>query len=385
MSKILITGDTFLGSPKVEKLAEELKTIELFGDFAPIIKKADLAITNLESPVTDKSTERISKTGPHIKSSVKSLDVLKNVGFNMVTLANNHILDFGFQGLKSTINACNKLGLDYTGAGTSFQDARKPYIVKNFNNSSVCIINIAENEFSTTQVFGYGAHPFDLINNSYEIIDAKKKYDIVIVIVHGGREHYPLPSPKFQKALRFFVENGADAVIAHHSHCYSGYEIYKDSPIFYSLGNFHFNNIVDKSRFPLWNSGIAVELEVTTSKKLLFRILPYHQCKGDKLSIELLKNQDLNSFYKDIEQKRVIIENKELLFSEWTKYIDFEKRHYITSLFVRNKWLKKLVNRKLIPLHYFYNKTYRINLINLIRCEAHEEILMDSLKRSDKI
>ena len=70
---------------------------------------------------------------------------------------------------------------------------------------------------------------------------AKEDNDLVIVIVHGGREHYQLPTPKQRERFRFYADAGADFVVGHHTHCYSGYEIYKGKPIFYSLGNFIFD------------------------------------------------------------------------------------------------------------------------------------------------
>ena len=67
----------------------------------------------------------------------------------------------------------------------------------------------------------------DIIDNAKEIKNAKEKADYVFVIVHGGHEHYSLPSPKMQKQYRFYVEQGADIVIGHHTHCINGNEVYK--------------------------------------------------------------------------------------------------------------------------------------------------------------
>ena len=165
MGEILITGDTYLGSNKIKNLAEDGDLLSLFGDFLPIIKNSSLSITNLESPITDEEEGTIVKTGPLLKSSKKSLNILKKAGFNLVTLANNHIMDYGRQGLLNTFKECQKLSLDYVGAGDSINEAQKPYITK-LDGKSIAIINIAENEFSTVGVNPFGANPIDYINNS---------------------------------------------------------------------------------------------------------------------------------------------------------------------------------------------------------------------------
>src|SRR5690606_32678577 len=102
--KILISGDFCpVGRSKSNIDKEDYKT--LFGGFENYSQKADLAITNLECPLTE-SNSPIVKTGPNIKSSINSLAALKYADFDVVTLANNHIMDYGSEGLKSTIEAC---------------------------------------------------------------------------------------------------------------------------------------------------------------------------------------------------------------------------------------------------------------------------------------
>jgi len=378
MSEILVTGDIYLGSSSVEKLAEMEASNELFGDFSSIIKNSDFSITNLESPVTDDSTGAIIKAGPILKSSKKSLNVLKSVGFDLVTLANNHILDYGKQGLVSTLDKCQEIGLNSVGAGVSIEIAKKPFVV-DLQGKSIAIINVAENEFSTIGATPYGANPLDFIENSYDIKEYKNNCDFVIVIVHGGREHYELPSPNFKKTLRFFADCGADAVLAHHTHCVSGYEIYKDTPIFYGLGNFHFKSLSDKKNTSLWNTGLAVKLILLKSGAINFELYPYRQCRGVKNSIEMLSGMEKDAFLEELDVKNKIIKDEIQLNNHWRVYISNQKKAYITLLFVKNKWIRKFINRKIIPLNYLMNKKHETHVINLIRCETHREILLDSL------
>lgn len=377
MINILITGDVYMGASEVEQLAENNNVESLFGEFAALIEEVDFAIANLESPITNDGIP-LKKTGPYLKASTKSLGVLKKAGFDLLTLANNHIMDYSLEGLKSTITECKKLNLNHVGAGETTFQARQPFVL-NLGGKTLSVINIAENEFSTIGVNDYGANAMDPINNSYDIKKAKEISDFVLVIVHGGREHYPLPSPNFKKTLRFFADCGADAVIAHHSHCVSGYEVYKKVPIFYGLGNFLFYK-PKNPRKPLWNKGLAVKLILNDDNKLDFELFPYFQCRNNSVSIDLMAGKDKKEFLGYLKKINNIIGNEELLNDQWYKYVKNEKQGYESLFFVKNKWLRKLVNRKIIPISFFRNEKHETFLINLIRCETHKEILMDVLQ-----
>jgi poly-gamma-glutamate capsule biosynthesis protein CapA/YwtB (metallophosphatase superfamily) len=262
MIDIIITGDTFLGGGRTEDLAVKDEAEKLFGPFYEKLRKADLSITNLESPITN-SNQKIPKTGPHIKSHPDSLSVLKKTGINLVTLANNHIMDFGVTGLRDTLDACQEQLINTVGAGINPDETVAPFFIGK-DGLKVAIINIAENEFGTIKDDHAGANPLNIVQNFYSIQRTSEEVDYVIVIIHGGHEHYPLPSPRMKETYRFFIEAGASAVVGHHPHCFSGYEVYNNAPIFYSLGNFLFDK--EKRYTNHWNEGFAVRFRV--SKKV---------------------------------------------------------------------------------------------------------------------
>ncbi|MBM1106768.1 CapA family protein [Aurantibacter crassamenti] len=380
MNEILVTGDIYLGAQKVEELAEQGEVQQLFGDFLPIIQDCAFSITNLECPTTDVGST-ILKTGPILKASPKSLSALKKAGFNLLTMANNHILDYGQEGLKKTTNECDKLNINYVGVGKSLNDARKAF---NFdlNNQKIAILNISENEFSTTQGEYWGANPMDPINNSYDIKNAKINNDKVIVIVHGGREHYNLPSPNFQKTLRFYVDCGADAVIAHHTHCVSGYENYNQAPIFYGLGNFLFKK-PNNPRKPLWNKGLAVKL-IIKENVIDFRLIPYIQGHQESPMIEVMQGKKKDDFLNDLDKLNDIITDEVILSEHWKNYIKTQHKYYKNKLFINNKWLQKFSGRNIIPFRFLTNKEHYTFVTNLIKCETHREILIDSLEKDKK-
>ena len=235
---VVVTGD-FAPIYRTASLIKIKNYKLIYNDVLPVLKSADLAISNLETPLTLSDT-KIEKTGSVLKALPESVEAIKYGGISLVTLANNHIFDYGEVGLKDTIDVLEANQIAYVGAGDCNKKARKPYVFEK-NNKKLSIFSIAENEWSTTLGNRYGANPLNEIENYYDIVTAKKTSDFVLVIVHGGLEYYHLPSPRIKKLFRFFIDVGADAVISHHTHYYSGYEIYKNKPIVYGLGNFIFD------------------------------------------------------------------------------------------------------------------------------------------------
>ncbi len=373
--KLLVVGD-YCPIGRNKELLEAGKDKDVFGEFNTYVEQADFAIANLEAPLTT-SNKAIEKTGPNIKASVNFLKSLREIGFNAVTLANNHIMDYGEEGLKSTVKTCKKEGVSYVGAGKDLNEARK---LLNFQikDKKFAIINIAENEFCAATKEGYGANPLNIITNHYDIKKAKEENDYVLVISHGGREHYQLPSPQLRERYRFFIDSGADAVIGHHTHCFSGYEYYNNKPIFYSLGNFIFD-YKKKYQKGLWTQGYGVMLKIIEDK-IDFDLIPFNQGREGKSKLELLKGKEKTVFDFKIKELNAIISNDELFEKAWKNYIETQKKSYKANLFIQNKYIRALISKGLLPEFYFHSKEHKTLLLNLFRCETHKEIMIDVLK-----
>ncbi len=329
--KILIAGD-YCPIGRSIKSIQEGRGNELFGEFKLITTQADFSIANLEAPLTN-ANNLIDKSGPNIKASIDSLKPLKEIGFDAVTLANNHILDFGKEGLISTLDVCKKEGVKFVGANLNINEARKPLLF-NLKNKNIAIINIAENEFCAATESECGANPLNVITNHYDIKKAKEDNDYVLVISHGGREHYQLPSPQLRERYRFFIESGADAVIGHHTHCFSGFEYYNNKPIFYSLGNFIFD-YKKKYQTGLWTQGYGVMLNLKQDK-IDFDIIPFNQGRKKNPKLELLNEEERSVFDKRLNELNAIISNDELFDEAWKNYIETQKK-IIQSQFVYSK------------------------------------------------
>ncbi len=154
-----------------------------------------------------------------------AMEVVKDAGFDMLTLANNHFRDQGQTGVCNTLICADSVGLNYVGGGKSLEEARK-INYQSIKDIIFAFINVCEQEYSIAEDEYGGSNPYDLINIHKDIVEAKQRADYVILIIHGGIEHYPLPSPRMKREYRYFVEQGADVVINHHQHCCSGYEVY---------------------------------------------------------------------------------------------------------------------------------------------------------------
>ena len=379
-TKILITGDYCpIGRNELAIQNGDYKSI--FGDFSKYIDSVDYAVTNLECPITESDT-KIVKTGPNLKSSLNSIKPLSFAGFNLATLANNHIMDYGSEGLESTLKSCSKEGISTVGAAKDLQEARKPFYI-NLNGKRFAFLNIAENEFCTATKNAAGANPLDLIKNHNDIKSAKSNSDYVILISHGGREHYQLPTPKQRERYRFFIDSGADAVIGHHTHCYSGYEYYKEKPIFYSLGNFIFD-YKKKYQKGLWTQGMAVQLNFEKNK-IGFELIPFNQGTIDYVGLKLLSQKEKNIFDEKIKQLNNIITNDDLFNNSWRNYLNTQKPLYKGLLLIQNKYIRALISRGFLPKLFFHSKQHKVLLLNLFKCETHHEIMTDVLyKKLDK-
>ena len=357
---ILIGGD-FAPNLRVKKAIESEK-FDFISEIRAESKKVDFTIINLESPIVETDDCPIVKVGPNLSCTAKTIDVLKYANINVLTLANNHILDYGERALKRTIDLCHKAGIKTVGAGNNLKEAEKIlYLSK--DDIKVSIINCCEHEYSIAQDNSAGCNPINPIKQYYKIQEAKHNSDFVIVIVHGGHERFQLPSLRMQETYRFFIDSGADVVINHHQHCFSGYEKYNSNLIFYGIGNLNFDT--DKPEAETWHQGFMIKLHI--NKQINFEILPFEQCTSNSINTHFLNSDIYNPQLRELNK---IIENPSLLSERVQEYYRKELP-YIESIFdfYSNKWLKAFRKRNLLPTLLLKRKKGQIQ--NAIFCESH--------------
>ncbi|MDD4089882.1 MAG: CapA family protein [Tissierellia bacterium] len=367
----LIAGDLYISDEFKNKNLIDKSVQDLFS-------KADYRIVNLEAPITDdRSENKIIKTGPHLRMSEETaISVLNQLNIDGVTLANNHILDYGTKGLLDTFDTLKSKEVAYVGSGTNLKDAAR-YITLNKEGMKIAIINFCENEWSIAEENSPGANPMDIIDNANQIKEAKATHDKVIVIVHGGHEYYNLPSPRMQKQYRFYADQGADIVVGHHTHCISGNEVYNGVPIYYSLGNFLFtkNNPNDE-----WYTGLILEVDIS-SEGIDCQIHPVRQERGS-FNLTLLEGEEIEEVFEKITNYNSIITNEKMLDLKWDEFINRQSHMYLNYWspfsYVKNKYLN-VVSRKLFG--NMLNKKGTSLFLNLVRCEAHRDLSKEVLKK----
>jgi len=324
--RIMIAGD-FSPKERITSLIEGEKYKAIFGDIRQIVAGADCAIVNFESTIADATDSPISKNGPNLRCPSESLQALKYAGFNVLTLANNHFSDYGDTGINNSLAIAKDLDLKVVGGGINIEDASKNLYIE-INGKTLCIINCCEKEFNIATNNQGGSNPLNPIKQFYAIQEAKQKSHYILVIVHGGSEHYNLPTTRMQDTYRFFIDAGADAVVNHHQHCFSGYEIYQGKPIFYGLGNFCFDYSEAAQKHPSWNYGVLLEIDTDGP----FRMIPILQC-AESPSVKVIVDQ--TEFEKTIKDLNKVIADRKALESSQEKFYASTSA-YCKSIFETN-------------------------------------------------
>ncbi len=255
--RITAVGDILLGRGVGSRLKSGQKDFKYpFVEVADILKKGDIVFGNLEEPITSSthSLLGISQGGKYVlKNDVEAIEGLNYAGFNLFNLANNHILDYYEQGLLDTMSILDEHGIAYSGAGRNIDEARKPAVVerKNTKVGMLAYTDMAEVTYKGNPplMFIAGKDKFGVAKRPLEFDEALKRdieairdeVDILIVSLHWGVEESFEVLPQQRKFAYDLLDNGVDIILGHHPHQFHGIEIYKGKPIFYSLGNFIFD------------------------------------------------------------------------------------------------------------------------------------------------
>ena len=382
MVKLLITGDYCIHGRMRDFSADEI--VASMSSILPYTQESDYALVNLECSVFDGNYPPITKCGANLYNSSEAIRALKELGFKGVTLANNHFADFGSDAVKESLSLLNHYRMDYYGGGQNIEEASQTKYIT-VNGQKIAIINCCEHEYTIATETQGGANPLDLVDIHKAIIDANKRSDYVIIIIHGGAEHYNLPTPRMQKWYRFFVESGADIVVNHHQHCYSGYEFYKGKPIIYGLGNFCFD--WEGKRKSNWNEGYMVQFIL--DEEIKFELIPYTQC--DTHTGIFIMNER-SEFDKKVRSLNDIIANPDYIQEQYKQYIINKTNEYLYIFEpIQNKLLRRLNKNGLLPetiAHDFLpqplykDKEKLLMLLSYFQCESHHDIMADVLKNT---
>ena len=355
--KFVVANITSDWSPVLEDVSDIMisEKEKYYGDLIGYFKKGNLNITNLETVIDNKKRVFV-KNAPRFINKPEVLKSLKSIDTHLVCLANNHIIDNGNIGLQKTIDHLKKYKINHVGAGFSQKNIYRPFLF-NKNNQKIAVINTSEGEEANEK---YNNHVGASDIESYKIIDQIRSYKsngyIIILIAHAGIEYIPTPPPYIRDIFKNFVEEGADLIVGHHPHVSQGFEIYKNTPIFYSLGNFTMWR--QNLRKNCYNS-FFLNIEIQDNILSNINLVPFQINKNGLNLISkkkfIKKIIELNSFLpksNKVWQEYIYRKN-----SKGIGYLDFFSFFYDFDNY-RNKQINKYTNlsKKYLDLGYFKNK-----------------------------
>lgn len=348
-----------------------MKKIRFLGDWAPGHKKVfmhdidSLFLINIEGPIIKRNEnipKKIKKAGPYLYS--KSLPINNNF---VAILSNNHLMDYGENGLNLTLEELNTRQIKYVGAGKSKKEAKKPLIFC-IENLKFALFARCEKQFGIAKenISGSAGLEIDLIK---EIKEIKRKVDFIIVSLHGGAEMLAWPSPKRQDFYRSLIDLGVDIVYGHHAHVPQSWEKYKKGIIFYGLGNF----CVDLDK---WNSVANTSWSLTPIVKFDKENLEVEEKISeiemihDQIHVKEVKSDKTNKYYKYLKNANRPLKDRNLLNGIWQESsLNNFKKDY-------SKWLGLEISRKYI----FY--TIIKNIILLISTFLPETKIKERLRKN---
>ncbi|MBI4993160.1 MAG: AmmeMemoRadiSam system protein B [Candidatus Magasanikbacteria bacterium] len=276
LASVLFFGDMMLDRNVAEKIKEngaDWLFSALAGEENRFFSGMDEINANLEGPFAD-SRRKTSKSIA-FRFDPALIPTLKKYNFSIFNLANNHTLDMGKQGFEEAKKNLQNVGLAFYGAQYGIDS-----LTREIGGLKIGFVG-----FNDTNV------QVDVEKLKEEIIKLKNSADFIIVSAHWGEEYQFLKSNKHQQKLaRDIIDAGADIIIGHHPHVVQEMEVYKNKPIFYSLGNFIFDQYFSAET----QQGLAVGLVMSEGGKQSVYVFPLQSVQSQ---IKLMSGDSLNSFF----------------------------------------------------------------------------------------
>jgi hypothetical protein len=380
--------------------------MRFYGDLAEVLRDADLAVVNLEC-VVGEAGEPIVKDGPHLRLPARAVDGLAAIPFHLACLATNHSLDFGPEGLARTRQLLSEKGLFSVGAGQSEEEAHQPFVTQ-VEGVRLGIINVAEGEEGRSANGGAGIGDLDQVRLARQIAVLRDQVDVLVAVVHAGREWVPVPPPYIHHTYRALVEAGADLVVGHHPHVSQGIEIHQGRPIVYSLGNFA---LWTPRCVPHTRLGFVLRARFRGARLAQLEIIPY-RIKSDHLC--KLSGEERTSFLEDLARASDPLGDSSKVEAFWCAYADCWLEHGLAQDLVaifpllldesdlRDVWLNTLARHRHIWAKLFRRGVQSLGglatramnnqddhrraqgaaiLRNRFRTPAHRELYLTALQR----
>jgi poly-gamma-glutamate synthesis protein (capsule biosynthesis protein) len=269
---IALLGDVMLG----RLVNDRLKTVRPeypWGDTLPVLERADLRIANLECVLASGGEPEPGKVF-HFRSDPKNVESLSCAGIDLVSLANNHVLDFGPEAFREMPALLEAAGILYAGAGMNREAARRPAVV-NAAGTTVGLIAFTDNQpdWEANRSPGvYYVPVTDADRRTAELLDlvrrTRAQVGLLIVSAHWGANWGTAVPGEHRTLARELIDKGADVVYGHSPHVFRGVELYRDRPILYSTGDFVDDYAVDPAERNDQSFIFLLETDGTTPRSL---------------------------------------------------------------------------------------------------------------------
>ena len=374
---ILIAGDV-VPTPANEQLFATGDIEALVGaEILELFDQSDISTINLECPITTHE-DRIEKQGPNLKASPQSIEGIRKLNPTIIGLANNHILDYGEEGLGDTRRILEKFQFSYVGVGDNLEDAASSIQVVVLKEKRIGFYACAEHEFSIATDTTAGANPFDPLTTGDTILKLKSDHalDNLVVLFHGGKEYYQYPSPGLQRMCRHLVEKGADLVVCQHSHCIGAHERYLDGDIVYGQGNFVFD-----TKNPLSVESLLISYTVDDGGTSSIDFLPIRRHLDGSGTVSLAQGADAESILTAFQKRSEEIEQPGFIEKNYAAFAKKLLPNYLYGFSPFGKWMSR-IDRHIFKgriIRRLYPKKKLLAIQNYIEYEAHWEVVKNGL------
>lgn len=335
----------------------------------------DFCVGNLECAITN-NAKPIFKDGPSLRINNDEAQSLKKIGLNFVSLANNHVCDFGSKGLEDTKEFLTSNNIDYAGLIDE-----KHFYIKIINELTIGIYCVSEHQYNSLDD-GIGVNVLDEERCGSEIKLLSTKCDYLIVLFHGGKEYYEYPTPLQEKTCRKFVDSGANLVVCQHSHCVGTKEKYNGSEIVYGQGNYVF----PYSNNEMFKSSLIIELNFKGKELVDINYVPVVHKEKDV--VRYANNNEIREIIKDFDEKSLKLSQNgsAALFK---KYIQIEGYDFLYHLLNKGKLYtridsSRMFKHKMLKRYIKKHKQYFLYLFNYFNCETHVEFIKEILNSINK-
>jgi len=268
-----MVGDIMMGR-HLESVTARHGSEYLFRYLKDFLRETDYVTGNFEHPVTNSSEYDEADKNIHLSTDHEAVETLNDVGFTVLTLANNHTMDYLEEGYHDTVDAFEKGNLSYVGIGDNLEQLQSVHY-ETINDLTVATLGFTDIAPGPVSQMSPGVIPLDPELFMPLIAEAREQADLVFVHAHWGQEYDSGVTTRQRELAKAMSDAGADVIIGHHPHVLSSFDVYNDTVIFYSLGNFIFDQGWSRNK-----DSAIVHYTLTESGEGLFEITPLRMKEG---------------------------------------------------------------------------------------------------------